>query len=66
MHMNPPPPPPLHAQVRALEERFCNLRETIVELRAENDDLRGQIEALERTVARQSVQLSGHPFPGEG
>lgn len=65
MHMNPPPPPPIWEQVKALVDRN---KEMAVTLREQKDTiiaLQQECDAKDRVIARQAVQIQGQPFPGE-
>lgn len=64
-HLNPPPPPPIWKQVKALQDRYVEQSATIKRQKEEIQALNEEKAALERTVARLSVQVSGQPFSQE-
>lgn len=65
LYLNPPPLPPIWEQVKALHDRNAEMTKTIGELKGRIHALEGEKEALERAVARLTVQVEGRPFSWE-
>lgn len=64
-HHYPHQAPPIWEQVKALSQRYEEMRHLVKDLNGRIKELQAEGEAKDRTIARLSVQISGAPFPGE-